>query len=64
MVACMLHEACHKGATIPEVPMSPQPDLEPTRVTWMFEGKRICFRTVVNILKTGHHTVRITTGQR
>ena len=66
MVACMCHEACHKGvATLdsqgargPEVSMSPQPEVEPTRVTWMFEGNRSCFHTLVHLLKTGHHTVR------
>jgi hypothetical protein len=66
MVACMYHEACHKGvATLDaqgihgiEVPMPPQPEAEPTRVTWMFEGKRICFHTLVHLLKTGHSTMR------
>ena len=50
-VACMYHEACHKGvATLDdqgvhgsEVPMPPQPEAKPTRVTRMFEGKRVCF---------------------
>ena len=47
-----------QGMHGPEVPMPPQPEAEPTRVTWMFEGKRICFHTVVHILKTGRHTMR------
>ena len=41
MVAFMYHEACHKSAAMldaqgvhgPEVPASPQPEAEPTRVT-------------------------------
>ena len=66
MVACKYHEACQKGAAMLdaqgvhglEVPMPPQPEAEPTRATWMREGKRVGFHTLVHLLKTGHHTIR------
>ena len=47
-----------QGVHVPEVPMPPQPEVEPTRATWMFEGKRICFHTLVHIWKTGRHAMR------
>ena len=47
MVVCMYHEACHTGVAMldaqgvhgPEVPGSPQPEAEVTRVTWILDGK-------------------------
>ena len=66
MVACMYHEACHTGVAMPdaqgahgpEVPGSPQPEAEATRATLIYEGKRICFHTLVHLVKTGHATMR------
>ena len=47
-----------QGVHGPEVPMPPQPEAAPTRVTWIFEGERICVDTLVHLLKTGRHTMR------
>ena len=47
-----------QGAHGPEVPVSPQPEAEVTRVAWICIGKRIGFRTLVHIVKTGHATMR------
>ena len=66
IVSCVYHEARHKCAAMPddqgvhgpEVPMPPQPEAEPTFVTWMSEGKILAFHTLLHILKTGHHTMR------